>query len=177
MLYPLQVAHSRSSTSCCSATARCPLPVRAYNQTRGKNRASCFLRSISHLRIVIRKSHPVPPARLNPTAFDAEGVDAVLQQRGKQSLQFRTTTIQMIGIYHNQDVCFTVCSGAKQIRHARAQCQRLIFCSGLGIQLLYARPTQFAKCFTADQNLLPHGEIAVSDFLDETNCSHENQPP
>lgn len=91
--YPLQLAHSRSSSSCCSAADRCPLPVRAYNQTRGKKSTSSFLRSISHLRIVIRKNHPVSAPRLDPTALDTESVHTILQQRCEQPFQFGSATM------------------------------------------------------------------------------------
>ena len=47
----------------------------------------------SHLRIVIRKNHPVPATRLDPTALDTESVHTVLQQRCKQSFQFRSATM------------------------------------------------------------------------------------
>ena len=91
--YPLQFAHSRSSSSCCSAAERCRLPVRAYNQTRGKKSTSSFLLSISHLRIVIRESHPVPATRFDPAALNAEGVDAIAEQRSDKPFQFGTATM------------------------------------------------------------------------------------
>lgn len=67
--YPLQLAHSRSSSSCCSAADRCPLPVRAYNQTRGKKSTSSFF--AFHLTPPNRNSEEPssvgPPARSNRT--------------------------------------------------------------------------------------------------------------
>ena len=83
--YPLQVAHSRSSFSCCS---------RIQPDTR-EEKYIFFLvfHFTSHLRIVIRKNHPVPATRLDPTALDTESVHTVLQQRCKQSFQFRSATM------------------------------------------------------------------------------------
>lgn len=115
--------------------------------------------------------------RLNPTALDAESVHTVLQQRCKQPLQLRSATIQVVDIHHDQNIYPTVCSGVKQVHYTGTQHKRLFFGSCLRVQLLYARPAQFAQSFTADQNLLPHGEIAALDFLNETNRPHENQPP
>ena len=91
----LQVAHSRSSFSCCSATERCPLPCARIQPHTREEKHIFFLvfHFTSHLRIVIRKNHPVPATRLDPTALDTESVHTVLQQRCKQSFQFRSATM------------------------------------------------------------------------------------
>lgn len=83
----------------------------------------------------------------------------------------------MVDIHHDQNIGLSVCCGVKQVHYTGTQRKRLFFGSCLSVQLLYTRPAQLTKRFTTDQNLLPQGEIAVSDFLDEANCPHENQPP
>lgn len=83
----------------------------------------------------------MPAARLDPAALDAKRMDAIAEQRSDEPFQLGTATMQMLGIHHDQDIRFSVCRGAQQVGHARAQRKRLFFGSCLSVQLLYARPT------------------------------------
>ena len=81
--------------------------------------------------------------------------------------------MQMLGIHHDQNICFAVCRGAQQVGHTGAQRQRLVFGASLSIHFLYAGPAQFTQRFAANQDLLPHGQVSTFDFLDKTDSSHD----
>ena len=115
---------------------RCPLPVRAYNQTRGKNSSILFL--VLHFTPPNRNSEAAiqcRAARLDPTALDAECVDTVLQQRCKQPLQFRAATmyrwLASTTIRTSASPSAAAC-GAESMYMPGTQRQRLFFCAGLG---------------------------------------------
>ena len=103
-------------------------------------------------------------------------MDAILQKRHEQAVQFRLPAVQVLCIDHHQHIHLARRGGAHQIHHAGAQRERLCFAASLSEQFHHAGPLQFAQRPMADQLLLAHGQIRIFDFLDKSDCSHGVPP-